>query len=70
MRSGAHLGIYCVGSSVGLMAMLVAVGVMSIAWGVVVGVMITAQKLLPPRLLVDIPVALAIVTLGVVLLPF
>jgi len=29
-----------------------------------------AVKLLPPRLLVDIPVALAIVTLGVVLLPF
>jgi predicted metal-binding membrane protein len=69
VRTGAQFGIYCVGSSIGLMAMLVAVGVMSIAWAVVVGALVTVQKLLPPRLFVDVPVALAIVALGVVLLP-
>jgi predicted metal-binding membrane protein len=64
VRSGVHFGVYCVGSSIGLMAILVAVDVMSIVWCVVVAAVITAQKLLPPRALIDIPVALAIVGLG------
>jgi len=64
VRSGAQFGIYCVGSSVGLMAMLVAVDVMSMAWCVVIGALITAQKLLPPRAYVDVPVGLGIVGLG------
>ena len=68
VRSGAHFGIYCVGSSVGLMAMFVAVDVMSMAWCVAVGALITAQKLLPPRAWVDVPVALAIIGLGVAML--
>ncbi len=65
VRSGAQFGIYCVGSSIGLMAILVAVDVMSVAWCVVIGALITAQKLLAPRIWIDVPVALAIAALGV-----
>ena len=37
---------------------------MSMAWCVVIGALITAQKLLPPRAYVDVPVGLGIVGLG------
>jgi predicted metal-binding membrane protein len=66
--SGFGFGLCCLGSSIGLMAMLVALGVMSIAWMAVITVLATAQKLLPPRALVDVPVALAITGLGVLIL--
>jgi predicted metal-binding membrane protein len=65
VRSGFEFGLYCVGSSIGLMAMLVALGVMSVTWMAVTAVVIGAQKLLPARLAVDVPVALAIVGLGI-----
>jgi predicted metal-binding membrane protein len=64
VRSGFQFGLYCVGSSIGLMVMLVALGVMSVAWMSVVAALVLAQKLLPPRASVDVPVALAIVGLG------
>jgi predicted metal-binding membrane protein len=64
VRSGLQFGIYCVGSSIGLMAMLVAVGVMSVTWMAIVGVVILAQKLAPPVAAVDVPLALAIAGLG------
>jgi len=67
VRSGFQFGFYCVGSSVGLMAMLVALGVMSVTWMVVVAALVVGQKLLPPRTAVDMPVALAIVMLGIVI---
>ncbi len=66
VRSGWALGLCCVGSSVGLMAVLVAVGVMSVAWMGVIAALVLAQKLLPVRAAVDAPLALAIVALGVV----
>jgi predicted metal-binding membrane protein len=47
--SGFGFGLCCVGSSAGLMAMLVALGVMSAGWMAVIAVLVTAQKLLPPR---------------------
>jgi predicted metal-binding membrane protein len=65
VRSGFELGAYCVGSSIGLMAMLLGLGAMSIAWACVVGALVLAQKLTPPRAVVDVPVALAIVALGI-----
>ena len=65
VRSGFQFGICCVGSSVGLMVMLLALGVMSVAWMAVVAVLVLAQKVLPPRASVDVPVALAIVGLGI-----
>jgi predicted metal-binding membrane protein len=66
-RSGAHFGLYCVGSSIGLMVMLVALGVMSVAWMSVVAVLVLAQKLLQPKAWVDVPLALAIAALGVLI---
>jgi predicted metal-binding membrane protein len=65
VRSGFAFGLYCLGSSIGLMLMLLALGVMSIAWMSVIAVLVLAQKLLPERLAVDGPVALAIVALGI-----
>jgi predicted metal-binding membrane protein len=62
--SGLQFGLFCVGSSIGLTAMLVGVGVMSVTWMAIVGVVILAQKLAPPVAAVDVPLALAIVGLG------
>jgi predicted metal-binding membrane protein len=68
VRSGFEFGTYCVGSSIGLMVVLVALGAMSITWMVVIAVLVLAQKLLRPRMFLDVPVALGLVTLGVVVL--
>jgi predicted metal-binding membrane protein len=65
IRSGLRFGVYCFGSSIGLMVVLVAVDVMSIALMCAVAVVVLAQKLLPPHSAVDVPLALAIVALGV-----
>jgi predicted metal-binding membrane protein len=62
---GLRFGIYCFGSSIGLMLVLVAVDVMSIALMFAIAVVVLAQKLLPPHPAVDVPLALAIVALGV-----
>jgi predicted metal-binding membrane protein len=68
--AGAGLGyaLCCVGSGAGLMAMLVALDVMSLLWMAVVAVLCCAHKLLPPRAAVDVPVALAIFGLGLVII--
>lgn len=68
VRSGFEFGLYCVGSSIGLMVMLLAVGVMSVTWMSVVAGLVLAQKLLPPRVAIDVPVALAIVALGILII--
>ena len=68
VRSGFEFGLYCVGSSIGLMVVLVAVGVMSVAWMTVIAALLLAQKLLPPRAFIDLPVALAIVGTGILLI--
>src|SRR5437588_3432437 len=65
--SGLEFGLYCVGSSIGLMAILVALGLMSVVWMFVVALLALAQKLLPPVALVDVPLALAILALGIVI---
>jgi predicted metal-binding membrane protein len=49
------------------MMMLVAMGVMSITWMAVIAVVVLAQKVLPLKAAVDVPVALAIVGLGLVI---
>jgi predicted metal-binding membrane protein len=66
--SGFGFGLCCAGSSAGLMAMLVAVGVMSAGWMAVIAVLVTAQKLLPPSAALDVPLALAIVAFGVLII--
>jgi predicted metal-binding membrane protein len=67
VRSGFAFGAYCVGSSIGLMLMLVAVGVMSVAWMAVIAALVLAQKLLPARAAIDVPIAVAIVGLGILI---
>ena len=67
VRSGFEFGFYCVGSSIGLMLMLVALGVMSLAWMSVIAILVLAQKFLPAIAVIDVPLALAIVGLGIVI---
>jgi len=67
VRSGFQFGLYCVGSSIGLMLMLVVLGVMSVTWMSVIAVVVLAQKLLPAKAAIDVPVALAIVALGILI---
>jgi predicted metal-binding membrane protein len=67
VRSGIQFGRYCVGSSIGLMLMLVALGVMSVTWMSVIALLVLAQKLLPSKAAIDVPLAIAIVGLGVLI---
>jgi predicted metal-binding membrane protein len=68
VRSGWQFGLCCVGSSIGLMLMLVAVGIMSIPWMSAIAVLVCAQKLLPPKAAIDVPLALAITGLGILII--
>jgi len=65
VRSGFAFGLCCAGSSIGLMLVLVTVGVMSVIWMAVIAVLVLVQKLLPAKAAVDVPLALAIVGLGI-----
>jgi predicted metal-binding membrane protein len=47
------------------MLMLVALGLMSVAWMSLIAVVVVAQRLLPPKAAVDVPLALVIVGLGI-----
>jgi predicted metal-binding membrane protein len=67
VRSGFAFGLACVGSSIGLMLILVALSVMSVTWMVVIAVLALIQKLLPANAAIDVPVGLAIVGLGVLI---
>jgi predicted metal-binding membrane protein len=49
------------------MAMLVAVSVISVPWMAVIAVLVLAQKLLPAKAAIDLPVAAAIVGLGILI---
>jgi predicted metal-binding membrane protein len=49
------------------MLMLVAVGVMSVTWMSVIAVLVVAQKLLPSNAAIDVPLALAIIGLGILI---
>jgi predicted metal-binding membrane protein len=68
VRSGFGFGLYCVGSSIGLMVVLMAVSVMSITWMLVIAVLVLAQKLLPAKAALDVPLALALIGFGVFIL--
>ncbi len=67
LRSGLEYGLCCLGSGIGLMAALVALDVMSLPWMGVLAAVCCAQKLLPAKAAVDIPLALALLGLGLVL---
>src|ERR1017187_252602 len=69
VRGGFAFGLCCAGSSIGLMLMLmlVALGVMSVTWMSVIAVLVLAQKLLPAKAAIDVPLALAIAGLGILI---
>jgi predicted metal-binding membrane protein len=67
VRSGVEFGLYCVGSSIGLMLMLVALSIMSVTWMSVIALLVLAQKLLPAKAAIDVPLGLAIVGLGLLI---
>ncbi len=64
VRSGIEFGLCCAGSCIGLMLLLVAIDVMSVAWMAVIAAVVFVQKILPAKAVVDVPLALVIVGLG------
>jgi len=48
--------------------MLVALGVMSVTWMLVIAALVFVQKLLPAKRTVDVPLALAIVAFGILII--
>jgi predicted metal-binding membrane protein len=66
-RSGMRLGIACVGSDVGLMAVMLAVGAMSAPWMAVIAAAMFVQKVVAPTTAIDLAFALAVVALGTVI---
>src|ERR1022692_2255221 len=62
--SGLWYGLRCAGSSIGLMAMLVALDVMSLFWMSVIAILACAQKLLPAKAAIDVPLAVALIGFG------
>jgi predicted metal-binding membrane protein len=66
--SGLEYGLCCVGSSIGLTLMFVALGVMSVSWAAMTAVLVVAQRLLPASAAIDLPLALAIVGFGITIL--
>jgi predicted metal-binding membrane protein len=67
VRSGSVFGLYCVGSSIGLMLTLAALGVMSVTWMSVIALVVLAQKLVSAKAAIDVPLAVAMIGLGVLI---
>jgi predicted metal-binding membrane protein len=68
VRSGFEYGLSCVGSSLGLMLVLVALNIMSVPWMAVITALTVAQKLLPENAAIDVSVAMALLGLGILIL--
>ncbi|MGD0967602.1 MAG: DUF2182 domain-containing protein [Candidatus Aquilonibacter sp.] len=66
-QSGFTFGLYCAGSCIGLMLMQAALGVMSVGWMAVIAGVVLAQKLWPAKPAIDVPLGLAIVAIGILL---
>jgi predicted metal-binding membrane protein len=67
LRSGFAFGAYCLGSSIGWMAMLLALGPMSVTWMAIVALIVSFQKLAPPAPVLDGLLALGMCGLGIAL---
>jgi predicted metal-binding membrane protein len=65
LSTGLGLGLCCVGSTVGLMLMMVTFGAMSLTLMANTAGVLLLQKLLPPRAVIDVPVALAMIGFGI-----
>jgi len=68
LRMGAAHGAWCVGCCWALMASLLALGVMSVAWMAFVAALIAAEKTLPWRRVATYGSAAILLTLGILLL--
>ena len=65
--TGFEYALYCIGSTIGLMALLIAVGVMSVTWMGVIAAAVLGQKLLPATARIDVLLGLAMVGLGLLI---
>ena len=65
--SGLEFGLYCAGSCIGLMLMFAAIGATSAIWMAALAVLVLAQKIVPAKAIIDAPLALAIVGLGILI---
>jgi predicted metal-binding membrane protein len=65
--TGLRFGIWCLGSTAGLMAVLLALGGMSVLWMSVVSAAVLAHKSVAPRRYLDVAFSLALIGLGVAL---
>src|SRR5213083_2200190 len=64
--AGARYGISCLGCSAALMVAMVLIGMSSLWWGVILGIVVLIYKLAPPlRLRHELALSLALVALGV-----
>ena len=68
LRMGLEHGGFCIGCSWALMAALFALGVMSIAWMLVIAALIAIEKLLPWQLVTTGATAAAMAVLGVAII--
>ena len=64
LRAGLEHGLYCVGASWALMAVLFALGVMSVLWMAIVAAVIFVEKVLPNGIRISRFVAPALIALG------
>jgi predicted metal-binding membrane protein len=67
VRSGFEFGFCCVGSCIGLMLMQVTVSIMSVTWMSAIAALVIAQKIVPPKAAIEVPLALAIVAIGILI---
>ncbi len=67
LRMGARHGLYCLGCCWALMAVLVAVGTMNVAWMAGLALLILLEKNAPYGERIALAAAVVFVTLGVVL---
>jgi predicted metal-binding membrane protein len=64
--AGARYGLSCLGCSAALMVAMVLIGMSSLWWGVILGVVVLVYKLAPPlRMREELALSLALVALGV-----
>jgi predicted metal-binding membrane protein len=71
LRAGIRHGVWCLGCCWGMMVALFALGAMSVAWMVVISVLIACERLLPSRKLsaIGVAVVLAALALGLAVAP-
>jgi predicted metal-binding membrane protein len=63
--AGARYGLSCLGCSAGLMVAMVLIGMSSLWWGVILGIVVLIYKLAPPlRMRDELVLSLALVALG------